>query len=83
MHWLWVIIVGSAVGAFAGAIMSPGQSRGWLGHIIAGVIGALLGEVLIGPIGPELAGMTVMPAAIGAVAVTLIMMLLIQWSRVR
>ena len=58
-------------------------SRGWLGHIIAGVIGALLGEVLIGPIGPELAGMTVMPAAIGAVAVTLIMMLLIQWSRVR
>ncbi|ETC78683.1 hypothetical protein N574_0117745 [Lactiplantibacillus plantarum 2165] len=23
MHWLWVMIVGAAVGAFAGAIMSP------------------------------------------------------------
>ncbi|WP_238334093.1 hypothetical protein [Lactiplantibacillus plantarum] len=41
MHWLWVMIVGAAVGAFAGAIMSPSQSRGWIDHIIAGVLGAL------------------------------------------
>ena len=55
MHWLWVMIVGAAVGAFAGAIMSPSQSRGWIGHIIAGVLGALIGEGVLGPMGPELA----------------------------
>ena len=52
MHWLWVMIVGAAVGAFAGAIMSPSQSRGWIGHIIAGVLGALIGEGVLGPMGP-------------------------------
>ena len=80
MHWSWVMIVGVAVGAFAGAIMSPSQSRGWIGHIIAGVLGALIGE---GVLGPELAGMTVIPAAIGAIAVVLIMMFVVQWARVR
>lgn len=48
MHWLWVMIVGAAVGAFAGAIMSPSQSRGWIGHIIAGVLGALIVKVCWG-----------------------------------
>lgn len=83
MHWLWVMIVGAAVGAFAGAIMSPSQSRGWIGHIIAGVLGALTGEGVLGTMGPELAGMTVIPAAIGAIAVVLIMMFVVQWARVR
>ena len=83
MHWLWVMIVGAAVGAFAGAIMSPSQSRGWIGHIIAGVLGALIGEGVLGPMGPELPGMTVIPAAIGAIAVVLIMMFVVQWARVR
>lgn len=48
MHWLWVMIVGAAAGAFAGAIMSPSQSRVWIGHIIAGVLGALIGEGVLG-----------------------------------
>lgn len=81
MHWLWVMLVGAAIGAFAGAIVSPERSFGWIGHILAGLVGACLGEVLIGPMGPEFAGMAVFPAVIGSLVVVLMMVTLMYWAR--
>ena len=83
MHWLWVMMVGAAVGAFAGAISSPSWSLGWISHILMGTIGALLGELLLGPVGSELTGMTVFPAAVGALSLVLLTVVFTKWLRVR
>lgn len=72
MHWLWVLIVGAIIGAIAGAITSQGKSMGWISNILAGLVGASLGQALLGFWGPSLAGMALIPAILGAVIVVLI-----------
>lgn len=40
MQWLWVIVIGAAIGAFAGAIISNDKSAGWIVNVITGMAGA-------------------------------------------
>ncbi|MCI1935263.1 MAG: GlsB/YeaQ/YmgE family stress response membrane protein [Bifidobacteriaceae bacterium] len=67
MHWLWVLIVGAIIGAIAGAITAKGHSMGWISNILAGLVGASLGQALLGTWGPSLAGMAIIPSIVGAV----------------
>lgn len=69
MHWLWVLIVGAIIGAIAGAITSKGHSMGWISNILAGLVGASLGQAILGSWGPSLAGMALIPSIVGAVIV--------------
>jgi uncharacterized membrane protein YeaQ/YmgE (transglycosylase-associated protein family) len=40
---------------------------GWLGRIVAGLLGSFLGELILGGLGPEVAGISLVPAFLGAV----------------
>ncbi|HIX69242.1 MULTISPECIES: GlsB/YeaQ/YmgE family stress response membrane protein [Enterococcus] len=62
---LWTLIVGALIGAIAGMI--TGERRGCLFNIVAGLIGSYIGERLFSDWGPQLAGMSIVPAVIGAV----------------
>lgn len=59
----------------AGAITSRDVPFGWIGNILAGLIGAWLGQALFGTWGPQVADMAIIPALIGAI----ILVLLVSW----
>lgn len=76
-HLLWVLIIGGIIGAIAGAITSRQLPAGWIGNIVAGIIGSYLGELLLGSWGPQVAGMAVFPSIIGAIILVVIVSLVI------
>ncbi|EUJ42027.1 GlsB/YeaQ/YmgE family stress response membrane protein [Brochothrix campestris] len=65
LHFIWVLIIGAIIGAIAGAITKT--AYGWVGNIVAGIVGSWLGELILGSWGPSLAGMAIFPSIIGAV----------------
>ena len=69
LGWLWSLIVGGVIGALAGAITSRDVPMGIIGNIIAGLVGAWIGQALLGTWGPSLAGMALIPSIVGAVIV--------------
>ncbi|MTV82281.1 GlsB/YeaQ/YmgE family stress response membrane protein [Secundilactobacillus folii] len=72
MGFLWSLIVGAIIGAIAGALTNRGQAMGWIANIIAGLLGSVVGQALLGSWGPQLAGMALIPSIIGAVILILI-----------
>ncbi|AVK61086.1 GlsB/YeaQ/YmgE family stress response membrane protein [Lactobacillus sp. CBA3605] len=70
--WLWSLIVGGVIGALAGAITSRDVPAGIIGNIVAGLVGAWIGQALLGTWGPSLAGMALVPSILGAVILVLI-----------
>ena len=66
---IWSLIVGAIIGLIAGAITNKGGSMGWIANILAGLVGSLVGQSLLGTWGPSLAGMALIPSIIGAVIV--------------
>ncbi|WP_413485856.1 GlsB/YeaQ/YmgE family stress response membrane protein [Brochothrix thermosphacta] len=69
-HFIWVLIIGAIIGAIAGAITKT--TYGWIGNIVAGIVGSWLGESLLGSWGPSVAGMAIFPSLIGAVILVFI-----------
>ena len=66
------MIVGAIIGVIAGALTSKDMPAGWIGNIVAGLVGAWLGQSLLGTWGPSLAGMALVPSIIGAVILVVI-----------
>ena len=66
MGLIWSLIVGAIIGAIAGAITNRG-----------GLIGAWIGQGLLGTWGPSLAGMALIPSIIGAIILVLIVSLVV------
>nr|WP_197914097.1 GlsB/YeaQ/YmgE family stress response membrane protein [Listeria sp. PSOL-1] len=81
MHLLWVLIVGAVIGIIAGALTSRKLPAGWIGNIIAGLVGSWLGEKLLGSWGPHIAGMAILPSIIGAVILVAIISFFIGMSK--
>lgn len=77
MYWIWVLIVGGIIGLIAGAITRRGGSMGWIANIIAGLLGSVLGEGILGSWGPQLAGMALVPSIIGSVVLVLVVSLIL------
>lgn len=75
LHALWVLIVGAVFGIIAGAIAGHGKAMNWIVNIIAGLMGSVIGEVLLGNLGPKIAEMAIFPSIIGAV----MLVLLVSW----
>ena len=73
--WLWSFIIGGIIGAIAGALTSRDLPAGWIGNIVAGLVGSWLGQSLLGTWGPSLAGMALIPSIIGAV----ILVAIVSW----
>lgn len=72
MHTLWVLIIGGVIGALAGYLTSRDLPMGFIGNILAGLIGSWLGQSLLGAWGPQVAGMAILPSIVGAVVLVLI-----------
>lgn len=71
MHLIWTLIIGAIIGAAGGAISKKGP-QGWIGNILAGIIGSYVGHALLGTWGPQLAGMALIPSILGAALVTIV-----------
>ena len=72
METLWTLLIGGIIGAFAGYLTSRDLPMGWIGNIIAGLVGSWLGQSLLGSWGPSVAGMALLPSILGAVILVLI-----------
>lgn len=72
MHTLWMLLIGGVIGAVAGFLTSRDLPMGFIGNIIAGLVGSWLGERLLGTWGPKVAGMALFPSILGAVILVLV-----------
>ncbi len=70
MGWLWTLLIGALIGAISGLFSK--KKDGLIYNIIAGLLGASLGQYLFGTWGPTLAGMAIVPAVLGAVIVNVL-----------
>jgi uncharacterized membrane protein YeaQ/YmgE (transglycosylase-associated protein family) len=61
------LLMAGLIGALADALVPGKMPWGWVGSVLAGLVGSWLGVRLIGSIGPSLFGVPILPAFIGAV----------------
>lgn len=66
MSLIFYLIIGGAIGWFAGILLGKGIPGGVIGTVIAGIIGAWIGTGLLGNWGPKLSDFYIIPATIGA-----------------
>jgi uncharacterized membrane protein YeaQ/YmgE (transglycosylase-associated protein family) len=65
-HMVLTLAVAGLVGWLADLAV-PGQlPYGWLGAVVAGVVGGWLGALVIGSIGPAIFGVHILPTFLGA-----------------
>ncbi len=73
---LIVLLVVAAIAGAIGEMIAGGKvPGGWIGSIVAGLIGAWIGSMLL-QFGPVLGGIQVIPAIIGAALFVLVVKLL-------
>lgn len=78
LHFIWVLIIGAVVGAIGSMIVGRDLPGGWIGNLIGGLLGAWVGGNLLGNWGPNVAGMAIIPAIIGAAVVVFVISLLVR-----
>src|SRR5581483_222320 len=67
MHLVLMLFMAGLVGALADAIVPGRLPYGWLGAIVAGLVGSWLGTILLGHVGPSIFGIAVIPGLVGAI----------------
>lgn len=90
MLGLLVMLLVAGVVGFIGSALAPGAiPGGWIGAIIAGLVGSAVGGYLFGlfdlPLGPEIGRLALIPSIIGAAIVVWLFGLVGRqtgWSRV-
>lgn len=71
-----LLLVAGFVGWLADRIVPGSIPYGWLGAIVAGLAGAWIGGWFLGSIGPDLFGIALIPALVGAVILAIIVNLI-------
>ena len=74
---LIIAAICGALGEMIGGVKIPG---GWIGSIVAGLVGAWIGGMLF-HFGPVLGGIQVIPAIVGAILFVLVLRLIFSASR--
>lgn len=77
MGFILFLIMGGIIGWLAGLILGKDIPGGIIGNIIAGIIGAWLGSLILGDWGPEIWGVFIFPALIGAIILVFILSLIL------
>ncbi|XKE96245.1 GlsB/YeaQ/YmgE family stress response membrane protein [Metaplanococcus flavidus] len=77
MGFFLFLIMGGIIGWLAGLILGKDVPGGIIGNIIAGIIGAWLGSLLLGDWGPEIWGVFIIPALIGALILVFVLSLIL------
>jgi uncharacterized membrane protein YeaQ/YmgE (transglycosylase-associated protein family) len=67
IHLVLMLFVAGLVGWVADAIVPGRMPYGWLGAIVAGLVGSWIGTLILGHFGPSLFGVPILPALLGAV----------------
>lgn len=81
MGFIIFLIIGGIIGWLAGLILGKDIPGGIIGNIIAGIIGAWLGGAIFGNWGPDIAGMAIIPALIGAIILVAIVSFILKKMR--
>lgn len=66
---LFMLLVAGFVGWLADTIVPGELPYGFLGAALAGLVGSWIGQWLLGPLGPSLFGIRLIPALVGAIIV--------------
>ncbi len=61
-----MLFVAGIIGWIADQIVPGNLPYGWLGAIVAGLVGSWVGGLILGGFGPSLAGIAIIPALLGA-----------------
>lgn len=83
MGILWTLIVGGILGWLAGLIINKDVPGGIIGNIIAGIVGAWLGSIIMGELGPEIGGFFIIPTLIGAIIIIAILSLIMRGMKAK
>jgi uncharacterized membrane protein YeaQ/YmgE (transglycosylase-associated protein family) len=76
-----ILLVVAAIAGACGELIAGGKvPGGWIGSIIAGLIGAWLGGLIV-HIGPTIEGVQIIPAIIGAALFVVVLRLLMGATR--
>lgn len=75
------LIVGGLIGWVAEIIMKRDVPGGVIGNIILGFLGAWLGGMLLGDLGPVIQDFAIIPAILGALLVVFIYSLIVGKAR--
>lgn len=71
-----MLLVAGFVGWLADRLVPGSIPYGWLGAIVAGLAGAWIGGWFLGSMGPDLFGIALVPALVGAVILAVIVNIL-------
>jgi uncharacterized membrane protein YeaQ/YmgE (transglycosylase-associated protein family) len=74
------LLIAGLIGALADAFVPGKMPWGWVGSVLAGLVGSWLGVRLIGWIGPSLFGVPIIPAFVGAVLLAFLVSLVAKLS---
>lgn len=61
------LVIAGLIGWAANKIVPGRIPYGWVGAVVAGLLGSWLGGVLLGDAGPDIGGIAIVPALVGAV----------------
>ena len=70
------LFMAGLIGWAADAVVPGRLPYGWLGAVLAGIVGGFIGHLLIGDFGPGLFGVRIVPAFVGAVIIAVAAQLL-------
>lgn len=72
MKIILYLLIGGIIGALASAITKNDLPLGWVGNIVAGLLGSWVGQMLLGEIGPIVGEIYILPSLVGAIIFVLI-----------
>ena len=77
-----LMLVSAALIGWIADLVVPGRlPYGWLGSILAGLVGAWLGSTLLGTWGPTLGGLALIPGILGAIVFAFVVRALLGSTR--
>jgi len=78
-----ILLIVAAVAGACGELIAGGKvPGGWIGSIVAGLVGAWIGSMLL-HFGPVIGGIQVIPAILGAALFVVVLRLLMGATRAR
>ena len=75
MGWIMALIITIVIVAIVERVSKTQLPYGWLGNIVVGLIGGVLGQVLLGQWGLSLAGVYIIQTFIGS----LVLIIVAKW----
>ena len=83
LGFILMLVIAALVGWIADMVVPGDFPLGWLGSIVAGLVGAYIGGTLLGQFGPQIGGIYLIPAIIGAIILSFVVELLLGATRRR